>query len=155
VRAAQHNAALSRNQLELSVNAPEFIPKFSAPIGADWNSHPQQHPPQVFAQSSRPFPPQHQQIPFAGPSQQQRSQYVYPQQSRNYAGSRHDAGQQNHHNHYPNYSNNHHAPQSHVIQASSHVANVYQHRGGSGNGIQNRLNSSSIDTAPVQPQQVI
>lgn len=116
-----------------------------------------QFPHHVFAQNARPFIPQHQQIPFAGPSQQQqRSQYVYPQQNRNYGGSRHDAvgGQQNHHNHYSNYSNlNHHAPQYHVVPAP-HVANVYQHRGGSGNGIQNRLNSSSVETAPMQQQQV-
>jgi hypothetical protein len=113
----------------------------------------QQNPPRVFTPNYRPFPPQHQQIPFAGPSQQQpRSQFVYSQQGGNYAGNfrHHDMGQQNHHyNHYQNYSNYQHAPQ--MIQPS-HAPNVYQHRG-PGNGVQNRLNAAAIEP-PIQPQQV-
>jgi hypothetical protein len=170
--AAQHNAALNRNQ-ELSVNAPEFIPKFSAPLG-DWGAHQhhpeapsQVYPPQVFAQNSRPFPPQQQQIPFAQQPHQRPPHYVY-QQNRSFGqNSRPDLVQNQHHNHHPNYSN-HQQQGQHLYmmnqQGGPHqMGNNYHGGSGSGGGggggghqrggIQNRLNfnAANADPVPVEP----
>jgi hypothetical protein len=166
--AAQHNAALNRNQ-ELSVNAPEFIPKFSAPLG-DWGAaHPhhqeapsQVFPPQVFAQNSRPFPPQQQQIPFAQQQQQHQrpAHYVYP--NRNFQNSRPELAQNQHHNHHPNFSN-HQQQGQHLYMMNQQgggapqMGNNYHGGGGGGHqqrgGIQNRLNfnAANAETAPAEP----
>lgn len=165
-RAAQHNAALNRNQ-ELSVNAPEFIPKFSAPLG-DWNAH-QHHEgpsqvyppqPQVFTPNSRQFPPQQQQIPF-GQQHQRPQQYVYQQNRRPEFGhnSRPELGQ-NHHNHHANFPNHQQQQQPHVFmmnqQGSQQMGNNF-HGGTAGNnqrgGIHNRLNfnAQNAEPAPVEP----
>jgi hypothetical protein len=171
-QAAQHNAALNRNP-ELSVNAPEFIPKFSAPLG-DWSAHPhhqdapsQVYPPtpQVFAQNSRPFPPHQQQIPFAGAQQPQPrpSHYVY--QNRNFGqNSRPElAGQNQHHNnHHPSYSNNHQQQQQMYMMnqggggggggGGPHQMGNNNYHGGQGGqrgGIQNRLNFNAQNAEPV------
>lgn len=162
-KAAQHNAALNRNQ-ELSVNAPEFIPKFSAPLG-DWGAHPHHQepspqvypPPQVFAPNSRPFPPQQQQIPFGQQQQPRPQHYVY--QNRNFGqNSRPDVVQNQHQNHHPSYSN--HLPQQgqHLYmmnqQGPHPVANNYQSHGGQrGGGVNNRLNfnGSNVESVPHEP----
>jgi hypothetical protein len=153
---AQHNAALNRNQ-ELSVNAPEFIPKFSAPLG-DWSGHPhhqeapsQVYPPnpQVFAQNSRPFPPHQQQIPYGGAQQRP---YVY-QQNRGYGQNRPDLSQNHHNNHHPSYSNNH--QQMYMMNHGGHhqMGNNYHGGHGGQRGIQNRLNfnAQNVEPVPVEP----
>lgn len=162
-QAAQHNAALNRNQ-ELSVNAAEFIPKFSAPLG-DWNAHPEagaqvfQQAPQVFAPNSRPFPPQQQQIPFGQQPQQRPPHYVY-QQNRGYGQNSRPELVNQHQNHHPNYSNHQQQPQHMYMMnqqgAPNQMGNNYQgHGGGQGGGqqrggINNRLNNyNSQNAEPV------
>lgn len=165
MRAAQHNAALNRNQ-ELSVNAPEFIPKFSAPLG-DWNAH-QHHeassqvypsqPQQVFTPNSRQFPQQQPQIPFGQQQQQhQRPQHYVYQQNRNFGqNSRPEVGQ-NHHNHHANFPNHQPQGQQQVYmmnqQGSHQMGNNYHGGGGSGHnqrgGIHNRLNFNAQNAEPV------
>lgn len=161
-RAAQHNAALNRNQ-ELSVNAPEFIPKFSAPLG-DWNQHhegPSQvfpPQPQVFSPNSRQFPPQQQQIPFAQ-QQHQRQHYVY-QQNRSFGQNSRPEISQNHHNQHANFPNHQQQQQQHMYmmnQQGSHQMGNNYHGGGGGHnqrgGIHNRLNfnAQNAEPAPAEP----
>jgi hypothetical protein len=153
------------------VNAPEFIPKFSAPLG-DWSAHQQHHqeapsqvypPPQVFAPNSRPFPPQQQQqIPFA--AQPRPAHYVY-QQNRNFGqNSRPDLAQNQHHNnHHPNYSNHQQQQQQMYMMnqqqgggggGGGHQMGNNYHGGGGGHqnrgGIHNRLNFNAANSEPAQ-----
>nr|QGW50644.1 ionotropic receptor 2 [Propsilocerus akamusi] len=158
--AAQHNAAINARQ-ELSVNAQEFIPKFSPAPPGDWSGHPnhpeasqvyqqqQQPQQQVFSQhtNSRIFPsqPQHP-ISFAQQSnQQQRHHYMYQQpqqqqqqQNRNFGqNNRVAAGliqnqHQNHH-HHQNYSNQAPAAPHYLMMNQQQQPNLM---GGGGNNFQ-------------------
>lgn len=154
----------------MSVNAPEFIPKFSAPLG-DWNAH---HPetqfqqaPQVFAQNSRSFPPQQQQqIPFSQAQHQRQPRYeVVPV----YQGSRSSYGQTSRHdhvnlNHHHNYSNQQQQPPQMFMMnqqgAPNQLGNNFQMHGGGGGyqqprgGIHNRLNynnAQNVEPVALEP----